>query len=121
HTAQLFRHFFHARGRHDFHLWQGLGDLDLDLHVVELAFTQTLAESLTGAVLLTLGLAHRVAGGRHQYVENAVFGGIFCQRAHAAHGRFARQLHGGVDEVANDGLHVSTDITDFGELGGLDL
>src|SRR5690606_4352337 len=121
HAAQLFSHFFHARWRHDLHLGHGLGDFDLDLRVIQLAFAQALAEYLAGTVLFALGLALRVTRRRNQHIENAVFGGVLSQRAHAPHGGFARELDRCVDEVAHDGLDIAAHITHFGELGGFDL
>ncbi len=121
HAAQLLGHFLHAGGRHDFHVRRRLGDLDVDLRVVQLAFAQALAEDLAGVVFLALGLAVGVARRRQQRVQDAVLGGIFSLGAHAAHFGLARLLDGDLDQVAHDGVHVAAHITDLGELGGLDL
>lgn len=109
-------------GRHDVHLRRGLGDFDLDFEVVDLALAQALAEGLAGAVVFAaFGLAGGAARGRHQGVEDAVFGGVFSLGAHAAHFQFARLLDRVFGQIADDGVDVAAHIAHFGELGGFDL
>src|SRR5207344_1612393 len=48
-------------------------------------------------------------------------GRVLRARAHAAHRLLARLLDADLDQVAHDGVDVAADITDFGELGRLDL
>src|SRR5690606_1104078 len=114
-------HFFLAGGRHDLRLGHGLGDVDLDLGVVQAAFAQALAEGLAGVGFFAVGFAAGVAGGRDQHVENAVFGGVFGLGAHAAHFDLAGLLDGNLDQVADDGVDVAAHVAHFGELGGFDL
>ena len=89
-----------------------VGDLDLDLAVVELARAQALAE----------GLAGRERGaGADQRVEHALLGvelrlGLDLLALGVAH-----EPDAGLEQVADDLIDVAADIADLGELGGLDL
>lgn len=107
----------------------GIGDLDLDFFVVELALAQALAEGLARAVafLRCVGrgavarLEAEVARLRQQDVEHAVFRCVFGACAHLGHFGQAGLLDADVDQVADDGVHVAAHVTDFGELGRFDL
>src|SRR5471032_1826013 len=122
-ALQLVGHFFHARWRRDIDAGH-FGDFDFDLFVIQLAFTQTLAEQLAG-----VGISRRCgvvvvethACRRQQGVEDALFSGVFGAVANLGHFLFAQQLDGGVGEVTNDRFNIATDIADFGELGRFDL
>ncbi|CAM5192449.1 hypothetical protein CDEF62S_03509 [Castellaniella defragrans] len=121
HAAQLLGHFFHAGRRHDFHARSRLGDFDVKLGVVQLAFAQALAEDLPSVALLALGFAVRVARRRQQRVQDAVLGGVFGLGPHLAHGGFAGLLDRDFDQIADDGVHIASHVAHFGEFGGLDL
>ena len=89
-----------------------IGDLDLDLAVVQLAVAQLVAEAqprlLAGA-------------GAAQRIEHAVLGGQLGLGAHVLAQALARHVDGGLHQVARDLLDVAADIADLGELGRLDL
>ncbi len=120
HAAQLLGHVLHACGAHDFELWAGLGQVDLDLLVVELALAQLLAEHLArGAVGWRLAAGRARHGDEH--VQDALLGRVFGARAHLARLHLALLLDGHFHQVADDGVHVLAHIAHLGELGGLDL
>ena len=125
HRLDLFRHFFHARRRHDFHLGRGLGHVDLDFLVVERTLAQALAEGLARDVAI-LGIARadveaEVARRRHQDVDHAVLGRVLGALAILFHFAGAGLLDADVDQVADDGIDIAPDVADFGELGRFDL
>ena len=90
----------------------GLGDLDLDLLLLEFAVAQHAAE-----------LAARVGRGAFadQRRDEPLLGRQFGLRLHLLARAFAQHVDAGLDQVARDALHVAADIADFGELGRLDL
>lgn len=94
-VLQLVGHLLHAGRGHDLHPGRALGDLDVDLLVVQLAFAQALAEQLTGVGIAALhrffGKAYR-ARRRQQGVEDAFFGGVFGAVAHLVHLLLAQHL-----------------------------
>ena len=120
-----------------------LGDLDLDVLVVEVPLAQTLAEQvdLADGDLLALydpvvaddeGLAvlvflvehERAPRGRGEVLEELdedVLGVLARARGHAARLLALDQLDGELDEVPDHRLDVSPDVADLGELRGLDL
>ncbi|KAJ0343644.1 hypothetical protein COL154_014076, partial [Colletotrichum chrysophilum] len=102
----------HAGDLEGRHGGAGVGDLDLDLLVVQFAVTQLLAE----------GIARRgrggLAGQRFQHALSRI--DMRTRLAALAH-LLARQADGDLDEVAHDLLDVAADIADLGELGRLDL
>jgi hypothetical protein len=95
-----------------------LGDVDLDLLVVQLAFAQLLAEHLARRAVAGRFLAAR---RRDQRVQHAVLGGVLGARAHLAHLRHAGLLDGHLGQVADDRVDVLADVADLGELGRLHL
>ncbi len=99
------------------------GDFDLDFLVVQLAFTQALAEQLAGVgVRGWRGVFVETHARRWQQgVEDALFGGVFGAVADLGHFLFAQQLQGGVGQVTDDRLDVAAHVADFGELGRFDL
>ena len=58
---------------------------------------------------------------RQEQVEQAVFGGELGLVLDLFHFFFADHVDGDLDEVADDGFDVATDVADLGELRGLDL
>ena len=58
---------------------------------------------------------------RQQGIEYAVLGGIERAVAHRLHRPVAPILDRDLHQVANDGLDITADVADFGELGRLDL
>ncbi len=101
-------HAGNLEGRHG----RRVGDLDLDLLVVQLVVAQALAEGLAGR--------HRRAGA-HQRVDHALLGihlrlGFHLLALDVAHKADAR-----FQKIADDLIDVAADIADLGELGGLDL
>ena len=93
HALNLTRQVFHARRRHDLHLRRQRGDLDVDLLVVERAFTEHLAEFLPrrgvrGLQVFEVDLAHR----RQQHVEDALLSRIRGAIAHLLRLGVARLL-----------------------------
>src|SRR5690606_9396406 len=100
--------------------------VQFDLALVQRAFAQLLAQLLARVVLARVRLL-RLAGeadalaARQQRVQHAFLGAVLGLRAHARLGLLARHLDRGVGKVAHDLLDVLADITDFRELGRLDL
>src|SRR5262245_3231262 len=89
-----------------------IGDLDLDLAVVELARAQTLAEGLAGrerCARADQSVEHALLG-----IELGLGGDLFALGiAHEPDARF--------EQIAHDLIDVAADVTHFGEFGGLDL
>src|SRR5471032_524472 len=96
----------------ELHRRAGVGDLDLDLAVVELAVAQLVAEAQPG-VLAGVGAA--------EGVDDAVFGGHLGLGLHVLAQLLARHLDRHFHQVARDLLDVAADIAHLGELGRLDL
>src|SRR4029079_16488254 len=116
--AQHFRQVDHAdlaaghagdlEGRHRRHV----GNLNLDLLVVELACAQPLAK----------GLARRDGGTRaDQRVDHPLLGVKLRLGGHLFPLYVAHQADAGLKQVAHDLVDVPADIADFGEFGGFDL
>ncbi len=123
-ALQLVGHFFHARGGGDFDA-HGIGHLDFDFLVVQLAFAQALAEQLAGIGIGTglSGFLAEAAGPCRwqQGVEDALFGGILGAVAHTDDFLLTQHLQSSVGQVADDGFHIAAHIAHFSELGGFDL
>ncbi len=73
------------------------------------------------AVLSAAGFAPAACEPGDQHVQNALLGRVFGAHAHLLHVLLARLLHGHLDQVAHDGVHILAHIAHLGELGGLDL
>src|SRR5262249_62097280 len=86
--------------------------LYLDLFLVELARAQSLAEALLGS---GAGI------GADQGIDDPFLGSELRPRQHVLASLLAGLRDRGLDQVAHDLLDVAADITDLGELGGLDL
>ena len=101
----------------------GLGDLDLDVFVVERALAQSLAHDLARRVVggSTLRRAEVRTRRRHERVEHAVLGRILGKAALGADLTLAFLLDRHLDQVTNDGVDVLADLAHPGELGRLDL
>ena len=114
-------HFFHAWGRGDIDA-NGISHFDFDLFVVQLAFTQALAEQLASVCVLR-GSGFFAKGARRwqQGVEDALFGRVFGTVANFDDFLFAQQFDGSVCQIANDRLYVAAHIAHFRELGGFYL
>ena len=122
HRADLLGHVFHARRAHDVHAGGAGRHFELDLLVVELAFTQLLAKRLARVGILLFRLREaNIARRRDQHVEQAIFRSVFGLGAHLLHLGFARLLDSHLGQVTHDGVDVAADVTDFGELGRFDL
>src|SRR5690554_4690022 len=119
-AGELLGHLLHARRSHDVDAGALLGQLDIDLLVVELPLAQLLAEDLAGGAVLA-GLLLLATGRWQQGIEDAILGGILGAVAHLLLGLLADQLDGGLGQVAHDGLHVAAHVAHLGELGGLHL
>jgi hypothetical protein len=80
-ALQLLGHVLHAGRSHDLEGRLRVGDLDVDLLVVERSFAQALAHHLACRVVRRrCGRQPELgAGRRHQDVEDAVLGGIFAR------------------------------------------
>jgi hypothetical protein len=90
----------------------GVGDLDLDLLVVELVRPQPAAE----------GFARRGRGtGADERIEHALLGRLLGLHAHLLAAHVAHERDADLDEVAHDRFHVAADVADLGELRRLDL
>ena len=90
-----------------------VGDLDLDLLVVELAGAQPLAEGLAG------GRAAALAPTSASMTRSSAFElrlGLDFLALRVAH-----EADADLEQVADDLIDVAADIADLGELGGLDL
>ena len=105
----------HARAHRRIIIGNGrgrLGHVELDHRVVQFAALQLAAEHLARL------LAGVLAGQR---LDHPVLGGAMRLGAHLlAHPR-AGFDDGGIDQIADDAVHVAADIADFGELRRLDL
>ena len=120
-ALQLVGHFFHARRRGDVHA-NSIGDFDFNFLVVQLAFTQTLAEQLASVGILRYsGFFAECAGRRQQGVEDALFSGVFGTVANLHDFLFAQQLDCSISQITDDRLDVTAYIANFGELGGFNL
>ncbi len=94
----------------------GLGDLHLDLAVVDHAQAVLLAQLLAGG--LALGGAE---GIRQKQVHEAGLGFGFGLLLHRGRLLLAHEADGYLHEVADHGLHVAAHVAHLGELGGLHL
>ncbi len=63
----------------------------------------------------------RVARGRQQRVEYAILGGHLGAVAYFDHGLLPHHFQRVLGQIADHRFDVAADITDFGELGRLDL
>ena len=89
-----------------------VGDLDLDLLVVEFAVAKALAKGFLGGGAGT---------GADQRIQDALLGLQMRLCADLLALACAHEADAGLDEVAHDLIHVTADIADLGEFGGLDL
>ena len=89
-----------------------IGNLHLHFLVVELAFAQHLAEFFP-----------RVLAGvfADQSVDDPLLGQHLGPGVDLLAVDLAGRVDGDLDQVADDLFHITPDITDFGEFGGLDL
>ena len=71
--------------------------------------------------LLLFGLETDLPRRRQQYIQDALLGLVFGAVSHLACLLFARLLDRGFHQVADDRIHVLADVSDLGELGGLDF
>ena len=104
---------------HDLHALGCVGDLDLDLGIVELARAQLFDE---------LGVEHvlrQFAALALFHLRKHVYDFLFRRRArldgHLFHLFFFDKADGTLHEVAHHALHVSADVADLGVLGRLYL
>jgi hypothetical protein len=121
HALDLLGQVFHAGRRENFHAGLRCGDLDFDFLVVELAFAQLLAE-----LLPRVALFRRLAGAdscsrQQAHPARDPPAASMARIAHDPHGLFPGILDCRLDQVADDGVHVTADIADLGKLGRLDL
>ena len=124
HAAQLLGHLFHARRAHHFKLRCRRGDVDFDAVAIELTLAQFLAESLSRGAFGCFsgtGEAKLLARGWYQNIQNALFSGILRARSHLCLFGFTGLFYCNFGQIANDGVDVLPNVTDFGELGRLDL
>ena len=127
----------HARAV-DLHVLRRVLHLDLDLHVLQLAALKLGAQlvRLLGDALLLLGGQLRLLGFVAQQhvnrvdrlavrVQNQVDDALLGEhgRAHLdlLAGLLLADPHAGLDQIADDALHVAADIADLGEFRRLDL
>ncbi len=94
------------------HVGRAVLDLDLDFLVVEFAVTQALPERFA---------RRRGGGGTDQCRQNPFLRGHFGLGGDVLAATLAHQPDADLDEVADDRIHVASDIADLGELGRLDL
>ena len=122
HVLQLIAHLLHTRRRHDFHADLARAHLDVNVLVIQIAFSQLLAEFLTGGRFLLARFITAPAGDAGQQgVEHALLGSHLRASLHVFHLFLTRHLDGGIDQVANDGFDIAAHIAHFGEFGRLDL
>ena len=103
------RHAGNLEGRH---ASAGIGDLDLDLAIVELVGAQTLAEGVAGG---------EIGVGADQRIDHALLGielrlGFDLLALGVTH-----ETDTGFEQVADDLIDVAADIADLGEFRRLDL
>ena len=94
------------------------GNVELDLVLLEESISERPLER--PAALFQRGLGRR-ARAHDQKVEKSILGRTLGPHSDLGHPFGAHQLDRCVKQVANDGLHVPTDIAHLGELRGLDL
>ena len=104
---------------------KGIGDFDFDFPVVQRAFTQFLAEDLTGIVtrcgLRIVGRKSEIAWGRYQNVQNPFFRCIDGFGAYLDHFGFTGLLDADIHQIADDGVDIAANVADFREFGRFDL
>ncbi len=90
-------------------------DVDLDHAVVQFAGAQFLAQLFARAV----GAFRRLRLRRHEQIEQPFLGVALGAFGDFIEALFANHVDGNIDQVANHGLDVAADVTDFGEFTGL--
>ena len=124
-ALELLGHVLHAGRTHDLERRLGIGNVDVDLLVVERSLAQALAHHLPRGVVgkrrACPRLGARIGRRAHQHVKHAVFGSVFGAGALPAHGGFAFLLDGAVDQVADDRVDVLANVADLGKFRRLDL
>jgi len=109
--------FLHARWAKNFHLWRGSGDINLDGFVIEFAGAQFHPEFFPCGVMLLL----YAMWTRQKRIEYPFFSKLLGADHDCFLGFFARFLDGDFDEIANDGLDITTNIAHFREFCRLDF
>ena len=122
HSLDLLRQIFHPGRSEDLHRRRCRRYLDLDLAVVERPFAQHLSELLSRRIVdwLHVVKVDRMRRGNQQ-VEDFILGRVGGAIADLLHFRFAHLLDRDVGQVADDGVDVTTHVSDLGELRRLDL
>ena len=109
HSDMAAGHAGNFEGRHS---GAGIGDLNLDLAIVELTSTQALAERVAGG---------EIGVGADQRVDHSLLGVELRLRLDLLPLCVTHEPDAGFQEIANDLIDVAADVADLGELGGLDL
>ena len=118
HGLQLAGHLFHARRGHDFNAHRRRSEIDFNLFIVQLAFTQFFTERLARCrrFLRRLSLAPVVLRRWDQHVKHALFRQLFRAVTVLIDGLHANHFDRRIGQIADDGVHFFTDIAHFGEL-----
>ena len=103
---------WHAGNLEGWHAGAGIGDLDLDLAVVELAGPQPLAKGIARG---------KTGAGADQRIDHALLGIQLRLGLDLFSLGVADEPDAGFQQIANDLIDVAADIADLGEFGGLDL
>ena len=103
---------WHAGNLEGWHAGAGIGDLDLDLAVVELAGPQPLAKGIARG---------KTGAGADQRIDHALLGIQLRLGLDLFSLGVADEPDAGFQEIADDLIDVAADVADLGELGRLDL
>ena len=134
HVAQVRLHVVHVLVGDDANLRHAaFAHVDFDNAVVNLAFAELLAELFARALIafgvgqswLALGRGRGCRNccwrRRQQYVEQALLGILLGLVLDLFEPLFADHVDGDLDQVADHGFDIATDVADLGKLAGLDL
>ena len=119
HGLQLAGHLFHARRGHDFNAHRRRSEIDFNLFIVKLAFTQFLAERLARSrgFLRLFSLAPVVFRRWDQHVKHALFRQLFRAVTVLIDGLHANHFDRRIGQIADDRVYFFTNIAHFGEFG----
>ncbi len=121
HIFEVDAHFFETVGGEDFDGGAlSFSDIDFDELVFKGSIAEFASEFFAGGVVAGFGVFVVGPAGEKE-VEELFFGGFAGFDLDGGGFFFFEHLDGEFGEVADHGFDITSDITDFGELGGFDL
>ena len=120
-------HFLHSRRSEDLDTHTGRGDFNLDLFIVQFALSQEFAKTLPrrpvafvpGHLLrFAVPLGTAIPRGRQQDIQHLLFGRVFRPGLDFFYLLLPGHFYGHIGQVANNGIHFSSNVSDLGEFGG---